>query len=38
MLVNPRKGFDRDYEKSSGVSPIKFRHEIDLYGCKSGVG
>ena len=37
-FVNPRKGFDRDYEKSSGVSPIKFRHEIDLYGCKSGVG
>jgi hypothetical protein len=37
-MMNPRKGFDRDYEKSSGVSPIKFRHEIDLYGCKSGVG
>lgn len=36
--VNQNAKLDRDYEFATGVSPIRFRHEIDLYGTKIGVG
>lgn len=29
---------DRDFLDVSGVSPIRCRHEYDLYGVKSGIG
>ena len=29
---------DRDYEDVSGVSPIRNRHDVDLYGVKNGLG
>jgi hypothetical protein len=35
---NEIQKFDRDFIDVSGVSPIRCRHEIDLYGIKSGLG
>lgn len=35
---NEIQKFDRDYLDVAGVSPIRCRHEIDLYGVKSGLG
>lgn len=35
---NQNQKFDKDYVDLSGVSPIRCRHEIDLYGVKSGLG
>ena len=29
---------DREYENAPGVSPVRARHEIDLFGFKCGVG
>ena len=29
---NQTKKFDRDYEGVAGVSPIKRRHPVDLFG------
>ena len=37
-VFNQKQRLDRDYLDVSGVSPIKNRHEIDLYGLKSGLG
>ena len=37
-VFNQKQKLDRDYLDVSGVSPIKNRHEIDLYGVKSGLG
>ena len=36
--TNPTSGFDRDFQTQSGVSPIRYRHQIDLYGTKIGLG
>lgn len=36
--VNPTRKFNSDYMIAQGVSPLKCRHPIDLYGVKSGVG
>ena len=36
--TNPTTGFDRDFQTQSGVSPIRYRHQIDLYGTKIGLG
>ena len=35
---NEIQKFDRDWAEVPGVSPIRCRHEVDLYGVKSGVG
>lgn len=37
-MFNPRQKLDRNYEEVSGVSPIRLRHETDLYGLKDGIG
>lgn len=34
----PTKKLDGNYLNVSGVSPIRCRHEIDLYGTKDGTG
>jgi hypothetical protein len=36
--TNPTMGFDRDFQTQSGVSPIRYRHQVDLYGTKIGLG
>lgn len=36
--VAPTKKLDGMYMNVSGVSPIRCRHEIDLYGLKDGTG
>jgi len=35
---NQKSKLDRDFLEVSGVSPIRCRHEYDLYGVKSGIG
>ena len=35
---NQVQKFDKDWPEVPGVSPIRCRHEIDLYGVKSGIG
>lgn len=37
-MFNPTQKLDRNFEEVSGVSPLRCRHEIDLYGLKNGVG
>ena len=34
----PTKKLNSNYMNVSGISPISCRHEIDLYGTKSGIG
>jgi len=36
--VNQIAKFDNELDLASGVSPIKCRHPIDLYGTKCGIG
>ena len=36
--LNPTIGFDRSYKDASGVSPIRCRMNIDLYGTGDGMG
>jgi len=35
---NQVQKLDRDYLNVSGVSPIRYRHDMDLYGLKDGTG
>lgn len=35
---NQIQKFDKDWAEVPGVSPIRCRHEMDLYGVKSGLG
>ena len=35
---NKVQKLDRDYEDVSGVSPIRYRHKVNLYGLESGIG
>ena len=35
---NHDQRLDRDHEDVSGVSPIRHRHDVDLYGVKNGLG
>lgn len=35
---NQIQKFDKDWPEVPGVSPIRCRHEVDLYGVKSGLG
>ena len=35
---NHDQRLDRDHEDVSGVSPIRHRHNVDLYGVKNGLG
>lgn len=35
---NKKSKLDRDYLDVPGVSPIKCRHEVNLYGVKDGIG
>ena len=35
---NQDQRLDRDHEDVSGVSPIRHRHDVDLYGVKNGLG
>jgi hypothetical protein len=37
-MFNPTQKLDRNYEDVSGVSPIRCRHDIDMYGLKDGIG
>ena len=37
-VFNQKQRLDRDFLDVSGVSPIKNRHPIDLYGLESGLG
>ena len=37
-MFNPTQKLDRNFEEVSGVSPIRCRHDTDLYGLKDGVG
>ena len=36
-LTNKARRLDREYENASGVSPIRARNEIDLFGLKCGI-
>ena len=35
---NQIQQLDRDFKEASGVSPIRYRHDIDLYGISCGMG
>ena len=35
---NQIQQLDRDFKEASGVSPIRYRHDIDLYGVSCGMG
>lgn len=35
---NHDQRLNRDHEDVSGVSPIRHRHDLDLYGVKNGLG
>ena len=37
-MFNNKQKLDRNYEEVSGVSPIRLRHDTDLYGLKDGIG
>lgn len=37
-MFNQKQKLDRDFLDVPGVSPLRFRHDIDLYGTKSGLG
>jgi hypothetical protein len=36
--LNQVAAMDRDFMNAPGVSPIRMRHPMDLYGSKSGIG
>jgi hypothetical protein len=36
--VNQTSKLDKDYDFVSGVSPIRFRHETNIYGTGCGLG